>query len=114
MIVGHAVACGYVLLHQTQRIVLAGIVGTDEYLLLAVDARIAHGTGARVGGQFVHTDAAILARRRGALIDLLLAYASMPTGCTLAAELQSASLDTLAAMLTTCAGACKEMNSHSA
>lgn len=63
MIVGHTIARGYVLLHQTQGIVLAGIVGTDEYLLLAVDTRVAHGTGAGVGGQFVHTDAAILAWR---------------------------------------------------
>lgn len=111
MIVGHAVACGYVLLHQTQRIVLAGIVGTDEYLLLTIDTRVAHGAGASVGGQFVHTDATILARGRGALVDLLLTDASMPTGGTFAAELQAASFDTLAAMLTTRAGACKEKNS---
>lgn len=71
MIVGYTIARGYTLLHQAQGIILTRIVRTDEDLLLAVDARISHGTGAGIGRQLVHADASILAGRRGALVNLL-------------------------------------------
>jgi len=107
VVVGYAIARGHTLLHQAQGIVLAGIVRTDEDLLLAVDARIAHGTGAGVGRQFVHTDASVLAGRRGALVDLLLANPTVPARRTVAGELQTRTLDALAAMLATGSSSCR-------
>lgn len=108
MIIWDAVACGHILLHEAEGIVLARIVRTDEYLLFAVDARIAHGTGAGIGGQFVHTDAAVLAGRGGAFIDLLLTDAAMPARRALAAEFQATALNALAAVLATGPSACNQ------
>lgn len=105
MIVGYTIACGNILLHQAQSIVLTGIVRTDKDLLLTVDTRVAHGAGTGIGRQFVHTDATVLTWRRSAFIDLLLTDASVPTSRTFARELQSRTLNALATILTTCPSA---------
>lgn len=101
MVVGYTIARGHTLLHQAQGIILTRIVRTDEDLLLAVDARITHGTGAGIGRQLVHADASILAGRRGALVNLLLANPTMPSRRTVAGELQSRTLDALTTVLAT-------------
>lgn len=106
MIIGHAVTRRYTLLHQAERIVLAWVVRTNEYLLLAIVPRIAHRAGAHIRCQFVHTHTAILTRRRFALVDLFLTDASMPAGSTFAGELQARTFNAFAAILATCAGAC--------
>lgn len=105
MVVGHTVARRYGLFHQAERIVLAWIVRTNEYLLFAIVPRVAHRTGAYIRCQFVHTHTAILTRRRFALVDLFLTDASMPAGSTFAGELQARTFNAFTAVLTTRAGA---------